>query len=79
VENKMASLDSLVLQEQEFLKNMVGRIVALKPSLVLVEKTVSRVAQDMLLAKGISVVLNIKQVRSIHHRSYCSYQKQQGG
>ncbi|XP_028393496.1 1-phosphatidylinositol 3-phosphate 5-kinase-like isoform X2 [Dendronephthya gigantea] len=59
VENKMAFLDSLVLQEEEFLKNMVGRIVALKPDLVLVEKTVSRLAQDMLLQRGISVILNI--------------------
>ena len=71
----MASLDSLVLQEQEFLKNMVGRIVALKPSLVLVEKTVSRVAQDMLLAAGISVILNIKPVRFIRHQLCCSYQE----
>ncbi|CAB3993712.1 1-phosphatidylinositol 3-phosphate 5-kinase-like isoform X3, partial [Paramuricea clavata] len=60
IENKMASLDSLVLQEEEFLKNMVGRIVALKPRMVLVEKTVSRLAQEMLFAKGISVILNIK-------------------
>lgn len=59
----MASMDSLVLQEQEFLKNMVGRIVALKPDLVLVEKTVSHLAQDMLLKRGISVILNINPVR----------------
>ncbi len=62
----MASLDSLVLQEQEFLKNMVGRIDAIKPNLVLVEKTVSRLAQDMLLARGISVILNLKPVSFIH-------------
>ena len=61
----MASLDSLVLQEQEFLKNMVGRILSLKPGLVLVEKTVSRLAQSMLLARGISVMINIKSVRFV--------------
>jgi 1-phosphatidylinositol-3-phosphate 5-kinase len=59
----MASLDSLVLQEEEFLKNMVGRIVALEPRMVLVEKTVSRLAQEMLFARGISVILNIKPVK----------------
>lgn len=51
-----------MLQELEFLKNLVGRIAALKPGLLLVEKTVSRLAQDMLLAKGISLILNIKPV-----------------
>ena len=61
----MSSLDSLLLQEQEFLKNMVGRILSLKPGLVLVEKTVSRLAQNMLLARGISVMINIKSVRFV--------------
>lgn len=65
----MASLDSLVLQEHEFIKNLVGRIAALKPTLLLVEKSVSRLAQDMLLAKGISVIINIKHV-SFHHDFY---------
>ena len=61
----MASLDSLVLQEEEFLRNLVGRIVSLKPGLVLVEKTVSRLAQNMLLSSGISVIINIKPVRFV--------------
>ena len=61
----MSSLDSLLLQEQEFLKNMVGRILSLKPGLVLAEKTVSRLAQNMLLARGISVMINIKSVRFV--------------
>ena len=61
----MASLDSLVLQEEEFLKNMVARIVALKPNLVLVEKTVSRLAQDMLFATGIALIINISSVRLV--------------
>ena len=61
----MASLDSLVLQEEEFLRNLVGRIVSLKPELVLVEKTVSRLAQNMLLSRGISVIINIKSVRFV--------------
>ena len=61
----MASLDSLVLQEEEFLRNLVGRIFSLKPELVLVEKTVSRLAQNMLLSSGISVIINIKPVRFV--------------
>lgn len=50
------------LQEREFLKNYVQRIVDVQPNLVLVEKTVSRIAQDMLLEHGITLVINVKPV-----------------
>uniref|UniRef100_A0A8C9EQP9 1-phosphatidylinositol 3-phosphate 5-kinase n=1 Tax=Pavo cristatus TaxID=9049 RepID=A0A8C9EQP9_PAVCR len=50
----------LCLQEREFLKNYVQRIVDVRPNLVLVEKTVSRIAQDMLLEHGITLVINVK-------------------
>lgn len=50
-------------QEKEFLKNYVQRIVDVRPNLVLVEKTVSRIAQDMLLEHGITLVINVKPVR----------------
>lgn len=33
-----------------------------RPTLVLVEKTVSRIAQDMLLEHGITLVINVKPV-----------------
>lgn len=49
-------------QEREFLKNYVQRIVDVRPTLVLVEKTVSRIAQDMLLEHGITLVINVKSV-----------------
>ena len=61
-ENRLASLDPLVLQEFEFLKNFVARVVSLRPNILLVEKTVSRLAQDMLLQHGITLVLNVKPV-----------------
>ena len=61
-ENRLASLDPLVLQEFEFLKNFVARVVSLRPNVLLVEKTVSRLAQDMLLQHGITLVLNVKPV-----------------
>ena len=56
----MSSLDPLVLQEYAFLSNFVKRVLALKPNLILVEKNVARVAQDMLLAGGVTLVHNIK-------------------
>ena len=61
-ENRLASLDPLVLQEYEFLKNFVARVAALRPNVLLVEKTVSRLAQDMLLQYGITLALNVKPV-----------------
>lgn len=39
----------------------VARIEAYHPNVLLVEKTVSRYAQDKLLEKDISVVLNVKR------------------
>ena len=61
-ENRLACLDALIRQEYEFLKNFVARVVSLKPNILLVEKTVSRLAQDMLLKHGVTLVLNVKRV-----------------
>ncbi|KAI5106946.1 1-phosphatidylinositol 3-phosphate 5-kinase isoform X6, partial [Silurus meridionalis] len=61
-ETKFTCIDPIVLQEREFLKNYVQRIVDVRPNLVLVEKTVSRIAQDMLLEHGITLVINVKPV-----------------
>nr|XP_046260042.1 1-phosphatidylinositol 3-phosphate 5-kinase isoform X2 [Scatophagus argus] len=59
-ETKFTCIDPIVLQEREFLKNYVQRIVDVRPNLVLVEKTVSRIAQEMLLVHGITLVINVK-------------------
>ncbi|XP_055021773.1 1-phosphatidylinositol 3-phosphate 5-kinase isoform X2 [Boleophthalmus pectinirostris] len=59
-ETKFTCIEPIVLQEKEFLKNYVQRIVDVRPNLVLVEKTVSRIAQDMLLEHGITLVINVK-------------------
>lgn len=59
-ETKFTCIEPIVLQEKEFLKNYVQRIIDVRPNLVLVEKTVSRIAQDMLLEHGITLVINVK-------------------
>ncbi|XP_017276675.1 1-phosphatidylinositol 3-phosphate 5-kinase isoform X4 [Kryptolebias marmoratus] len=59
-ETKFTCIEPIVLQEREFLKNYVQRIVDVRPNLVLVEKTVSRIAQDLLLEHGITLVINVK-------------------
>ena len=51
-----------LLQEQEYLQNCVARICKYKPDVLLVEQTVSRVAQQLLLNAGITVISNLKQV-----------------
>ncbi|XP_019198736.1 PREDICTED: 1-phosphatidylinositol-3-phosphate 5-kinase FAB1B-like isoform X1 [Ipomoea nil] len=61
VANALSSFDTLLQQEMDHLKMAVARIDAHQPDVLLVEKTVSRHAQDYLLAKDISVVLNIKR------------------
>lgn len=48
-------------QEMDHLKMAVAKIDAHQPDVLLVEKSVSRYAQEYLLAKDISLVLNIKR------------------
>ncbi|KAG8063112.1 hypothetical protein GUJ93_ZPchr0003g17961 [Zizania palustris] len=56
VTNQLSSIDTLLQQETDHLKMAVAKIVAQKPNLLLVEKTVSRYAQDLLLEKNISLL-----------------------
>jgi 1-phosphatidylinositol-3-phosphate 5-kinase len=62
VENKFSSLEPQILQERDFLKNSVARIASMRPDLLLVEKTVSRLAQEYLLDANITLVANVKPV-----------------
>ncbi|KAK1279908.1 1-phosphatidylinositol-3-phosphate 5-kinase FAB1B [Acorus gramineus] len=66
VENQLSSLDTLLQQEMEHLKMAVTKIDSQNPDVLLVEKSVSRHAQEYLLAKDISLVLNVK--RSLQER-----------
>ncbi|GLJ10805.1 hypothetical protein SUGI_0135470 [Cryptomeria japonica] len=61
VSNVLSSLDTLIQQEKEHLKMTVAKVEAHRPNVLLVEKSVSRPAQDYLLSKEISLVLNIKR------------------
>jgi len=60
VENKFSSLEPQILQEHEYLRNFIGRIATLQPDILLVEKSVSRLAQGFLLDANITLVLNVK-------------------
>ncbi|XP_037912111.1 putative 1-phosphatidylinositol 3-phosphate 5-kinase isoform X2 [Hermetia illucens] len=60
VEGKYISMETLLLQEKEYLRNVVGRILNLKPNVVLVQKGVAGIAQDMLRNHGVTLVLDVK-------------------
>eukprot|EP00842_Homolaphlyctis_polyrhiza_P002663 jgi/Hompol1/3398/HPOL_003222-RA len=60
VENQFVSLETLVAQEEDHIKNLVARVMTLKPDIVLVQKTVSRIALELLLKAGVIVVYDVK-------------------
>ncbi|XP_073226446.1 putative 1-phosphatidylinositol-3-phosphate 5-kinase FAB1C [Cicer arietinum] len=61
VPNQLASFDTLLQQENDHLKMIISKIEALRPNVLLVEKSVASCAQEYLLAKEISLVLNVKK------------------
>jgi len=60
-ENRMISLDTLTMQEEEYIKKATQKLLQSKPNVILVEKTVSRLAQDIFRKEGISLALNVKE------------------
>lgn len=54
------SLQPVIEQEKEFLKQLVNRIIALRPQLLLTEKSVSGVALQFLSEAKIAVAYNVK-------------------
>ncbi|KAF9905971.1 1-phosphatidylinositol-3-phosphate 5-kinase [Linnemannia zychae] len=60
IENHFISLEPIVKQEKEYLQHLVARIVALTPHIVIVEKTVSRLALELLLTHNVAVAYNVK-------------------
>ncbi|PKA65136.1 Putative 1-phosphatidylinositol-3-phosphate 5-kinase FAB1C [Apostasia shenzhenica] len=59
--NKLASINTILEEEIDHLKMAVAKIEAHRPNVLLVEKSVSSYAQEYLLAKEISLVLNVKR------------------
>ncbi|KAH8723122.1 hypothetical protein GQ44DRAFT_685873 [Phaeosphaeriaceae sp. PMI808] len=54
------SLDPVIAQEKEYLRNLVSRIAALRPQVLLVQRNVSGLALEFLDKEGIAVVYNVK-------------------
>ena len=55
------SLEPVIAQEKEFLRNMVNRIASLRPQLLLVQKHISGLALQYLAEANIAVAYNVKQ------------------
>ena len=60
-ENTLSYFDTLQLQEEQYLKNVVAKVKAFRPSIILVQKSMSRLALEMLYELGIVVAVNVKQ------------------
>lgn len=55
------SLDPVIAQEKDFLRNMVNRIASLKPDVVFVQSHIAGLALQYLAEANIAVVYNVKQ------------------
>ncbi|KAI8379331.1 uncharacterized protein BYT42DRAFT_568429 [Radiomyces spectabilis] len=60
MENQLLSITPVISQERDHISKLVGRIIALRPSLLLVKSTVSRLALKYLLDANIPVIHNVK-------------------
>jgi 1-phosphatidylinositol-3-phosphate 5-kinase len=54
------SLEPVIAQEREYLRNLVSRIAALRPHVLFVQRNVSGLALEFLDEEGIAVVYNVK-------------------
>ncbi|XP_010552722.1 PREDICTED: putative 1-phosphatidylinositol-3-phosphate 5-kinase FAB1C isoform X2 [Tarenaya hassleriana] len=61
VTSQLASFNTLLQQENDHLRTIIAKIESLRPNVLLVEKSVSSYAQQYLLEKEISLVLNVKR------------------
>ncbi|KAL7793224.1 hypothetical protein V8C37DRAFT_107262 [Trichoderma ceciliae] len=60
-QQQFMSLEPVIAQEKEFLRIVVQRIAALKPQVLLAEKTISGLALQYLSEANISVAFNVKR------------------
>ena len=60
VEGQYMPFGPIVRQEKEYMGNLISRIVAYRPHVVLAEKSVSRLALDALAKQGVAVARSVK-------------------
>ncbi|EDW85898.1 uncharacterized protein Dwil_GK23306 [Drosophila willistoni] len=60
IEGKFVTIETVLLQEKEYLRNVCARIMSFSPNVVLVHKNVAGIAQDLLRSFGVTLVLDVK-------------------
>ncbi|KAH8233686.1 hypothetical protein KR026_011308 [Drosophila bipectinata] len=60
IEGKFVTIETVLLQEKEYLRNVCARIMSFNPNVVLVHKNVAGIAQDLLRSYGVTLVLDVK-------------------
>ncbi|WVQ65810.1 uncharacterized protein L199_003988 [Kwoniella botswanensis] len=71
VENQFMSLDPILAQEKDYLRLLTKRIIDVRPHIVLVQPTASRIALEYLLEANIAVARSVK-VSAIHQVARCT-------
>ena len=59
-ENRIASLETLLEQEEKYMEILVSKILKLQPTLLLVGRSVSRKAQELLLQANVVLLQHVK-------------------
>lgn len=59
-ENRIASLETLMEQEGKYIEILVGKILKLKPDILMVGRAVSRRAQELLLESNVALIQYVK-------------------
>ncbi|VDO95350.1 unnamed protein product [Heligmosomoides polygyrus] len=62
VQGRLSTLEPILNQEGEFLSKQVERILSRRPSVLLVEGSVSRLAADLLREAGVRLVVNVSGI-----------------
>ena len=59
-ENRIASLDTMLEQEGKYMEILVGKILKLQPDILMVGRSVSRKAQELLLKANVVLLQHVK-------------------
>ncbi|XP_043236280.1 1-phosphatidylinositol 3-phosphate 5-kinase-like [Amphibalanus amphitrite] len=60
-QDRAVSLEPMMMQEREVLRNITAQLLSLAPDLIVVEKHVDSMARDMLREAGVTLVTNMKR------------------
>ena len=71
VDNQFMSLDPILAQEKDYLRLLTRRIIDVRPHIVLVQRSASRIALEYLLEANIAVARSVK-ISAVHQVARCT-------